>query len=208
MHATWGSGDLQTPIDVETRSAEVSSLAQVLDKTRAQLLQNVEAVSEARQLSETLIQSVVEGIITCDADWRIVFFSAGAARISGWTSEAAVGKALDEVLPLSNDEGGHFGDYLPTDSGRRTVVIRHLSGSLITLAVTRAKPITEGQTTIVIHDISEETRRRKAQTYFLASMSHEFRTPLAGMQASIELLQENLRHSRSRRRSSFSTRFI
>ncbi len=47
--------------------------------------------------------------------------------------------------------------------------------------------------TMVIHDITEETRRRKAQTYFLANMSHEFRTPLAGMQASVELLQENLR---------------
>jgi len=188
-----GQGDLQTPIAVQTNSAEVDRLARVLDTTRAQLLENVEALSEARQLSETLIQSVVEGIITCDADWQIVFFSAGAARITGWTSESAAGKPLDVVLPLSNAEGGHFADYLPIDSGRRTVVVRHLSGGTITLAVTRAKPITEGQTTLVIHDISEETRRRKAQTYFLASMSHEFRTPLAGMQASIELLQENLR---------------
>lgn len=35
--------------------------------------------------------------------------------------------------------------------------------------------------------------RRDAQTHFLASMSHEFRTPLAGMEASMELLQQNLR---------------
>src|SRR5215213_6944390 len=35
--------------------------------------------------------------------------------------------------------------------------------------------------------------RRDAQAHFLAGMSHEFRTPLAGMEASMELLQENLR---------------
>lgn len=35
--------------------------------------------------------------------------------------------------------------------------------------------------------------RREAQARFLAGMSHEFRTPLAGMEASVELLQENLR---------------
>ncbi len=43
------------------------------------------------------------------------------------------------------------------------------------------------------HSLEELSVRRKAQTYFLASMSHEFRTPLAGMQASLELLQENFR---------------
>lgn len=37
------------------------------------------------------------------------------------------------------------------------------------------------------------TARREAQARFLAGMSHEFRTPLAGMEASVELLQENLR---------------
>jgi len=188
-----GQGDLKTPLEVDPGSAEVAGLVDALEKARIQLLQNIDTLSEASQWSETLIQSVVEGIITCDTDWQIVFFSAGAARITGWTSESAAGKPLDVVLPLSNAEGGHFADYLPTDSGRRTVVVRNVSGGTITLAVTRAKPITEGQTTLVIHDISEETRRRKAQTYFLASMSHEFRTPLAGMQASIELLQENLR---------------
>jgi signal transduction histidine kinase len=36
-------------------------------------------------------------------------------------------------------------------------------------------------------------RRRDAQAHFLAGMSHEFRTPLAGMEASMELLQENFR---------------
>lgn len=42
-------------------------------------------------------------------------------------------------------------------------------------------------------NLEELTVRRRAETYFLASMSHEFRTPLAGMQASLELLQENFR---------------
>ena len=183
-----GGGDLQTPICVETDDAGVQALAQALEQTRARLLHD----EEARQWAEALIQSVAEGIITCDTAWRIRFFSAGASRITGWESDATLDQPLDAVLPLS-DDSGHFGDYVPPDSGRRSVIVRHRSGGYITLAVTRAKPIREGEITIVIHDITEETRRRKAQTYFLANMSHEFRTPLAGMQASIEILLENLR---------------
>jgi signal transduction histidine kinase len=89
---------------------------------------------------------------------------------------------------------GKFRDYVPSDGGRQTAIVRHRSGALLTLAVTRSRQSNRGQITIVIHDVTEETRRRKAQTYFLANMSHEFRTPLAGMQASVELLLENLHY--------------
>ena len=103
------------------------------------------------------------------------------------------GSRLNVVLPLV-DKSGRFSDYVPSDGGRRTAIVRQHGGALLTLAVTRSRQISDGQTTIVIHDITEETRRRKAQTYFLANMSHEFRTPLAGMQASVELLMENLHY--------------
>ncbi len=187
-----GAGDLETPISVQPLALEVETLARTLERSRVQLRESVAALLAARQWSETLIQSVVEGIITSDDQGRILFFSAGAAEITGWRVGAALGQPVDSVLPLV-DEKTTFSQNIPVDGGRRTLVVKHFSGSPITLAVTRAHQIDAGQMTLVIHDVTEETRRRRAQTYFLANMSHEFRTPLAGMQASVELLLENLR---------------
>ncbi|MCC6804411.1 MAG: PAS domain S-box protein, partial [Anaerolineae bacterium] len=183
--------DLQTPVTVETANPSVVALAQVLEETRCRLSQQVQALAEARQWSEMLIQSVTEGIITCDASWRVVAFSEGAARITGWDREAALGKPLDAVLPLTA-EAGHLGDLLPPDGARRSVTVRDRGGAAIPLAVARAVSTNEGLVTIVIRDISEETSRRRTQSVFLANMSHEFRTPLAGMEASVEVLQKNL----------------
>ncbi len=97
-----GAGDLETPIAVQSQALEVETLARTLERSRVQLLQNVEAVSAARQWSETLIQSIVEGIITCDADWRIVLFQRGrgADHRMGCARRRWV-KPLDTVLPLA-----------------------------------------------------------------------------------------------------------
>ena len=45
---------------------------------------------------------------------------------------------------------------------------------------------------LVLRDISEEEAARRLRSYFLANISHEFRTPLAALNASVELLLEGI----------------
>ncbi len=187
-----GKGNLSTPIVNPAKTSEIHSLAEVLEQTRSRLQRTLKELSEAKAWSDALIQSVIEGIITFDVDERIVFFSEGAARITHITPEQAVGQNINTVLQLL--EGELFADFVPPVGGRRSVALKTAQGEPITIAITRARQSEAGQTTIVLHDITEETQRRSLQAYFLAHVSHEFRTPLAGMKVSIELLLENVRH--------------
>jgi K+-sensing histidine kinase KdpD len=48
------------------------------------------------------------------------------------------------------------------------------------------------QTALVLRDITEEEAAQQLRAYFLANISHEFRTPLAALHASVELLLEEI----------------
>ncbi len=75
---------------------------------------------------------------------------------------------------------------------KRQLQITTRSGQRKTFAVTGTQVIppdsdTE-QTVLVLRDITDEEMGRRLHSYFLGNITHEFRTPLSGLKASIELL--------------------
>ncbi|KPK88676.1 MAG: hypothetical protein AMJ88_18580, partial [Anaerolineae bacterium SM23_ 63] len=76
-------GDLDTPVPHFQDPYEISTLATTLDESRVNLKRVLENLSNAKAWSETLIQSILEGIITVDDQGYITSFSHGAERISG-----------------------------------------------------------------------------------------------------------------------------
>jgi signal transduction histidine kinase len=78
----------------------------------------------------------------------------------------------------------------------RQVGVVTAGGRPATLAVSRArlKPPDGGtrQTVLVFRDMTEEEAIRRLRAYFLANISHEFRTPLSALHASVELLLEEM----------------
>ena len=53
----------------------------------------------AGRLSEALLASPSDAIVTTDRDGRIVFWSPGAERIFGFAAHEAVGQSLDLIIP-------------------------------------------------------------------------------------------------------------
>ncbi|MFO7633294.1 MAG: ATP-binding protein [Caldilinea sp.] len=141
---------------------------------------------------DALIQSIVEGVIMADDGGTVRFASAGAGRILKTPAERATGMALDQLLLLA--DGSPFpADDLLTNLGRGQLLdLRVQSGETITAAVsaTRINRRTdEGQlNAYILRDVTEEEAHNRLRSYFLSSISHEFRTPLSTLKASLELL--------------------
>jgi PAS domain S-box-containing protein len=190
-----GRGDLDTPVPSFHEPIEIETLSQALEASRANTRRVLENLSRSKAWSETLIQSIVEGIVTVDYQGSITSFSHGAERITGWMRAEVLDKNIDDVFRLPEDEG-NFTDHIAPYGRKRQVNILTRSDKLLTLAVTDAQLLSPDrnsfQLALVLRDITEETATRNLQSYFLGNITHEFRTPLSALNASVELMLEEM----------------
>ncbi len=143
--------------------------------------------------AETLIQSIPAGIIAIEATGTIVSFNRAAERITGWPAQEALGAQIDDVLRLST---GKLLEQLPDITPGMPINAIHGDGQGVTLSITSAAmEARDGGaplTLLMIRDVTSEDAAQRLRSYFLANISHEFRTPLSALKASVELLLEGI----------------
>jgi two-component system sensor histidine kinase ResE len=190
------SGDLATPIRVPARVREVAQLAEALERTRVDLLDTLTQLRKEKDWVDHLLASIVEGIVTLDDQGRITFFSRGAQRITGWERQEAIQRHCDDIFPLAERKGS-FSDHIPPPGAQSKLLVNLPFGRQATLSFTGARlaPSEAGdaQTALVFRDVSESELVHRLLGDFIANVTHEFRTPLSALAASIELLEDQAR---------------
>ena len=143
---------------------------------------------------ETFLQSLPAGLIGIDRLGQILYFNRGAEKLTGWTAAEALGQSINEVLLLVSGRG-RFTDHLPREAAIPPINVLNRQGQEVSLATTTAAlegPDGAPQTVLVIRDITREDAAQRLRSYFLANISHEFRTPLSALKASVELLLDGV----------------
>ena len=184
-------GDFAAPVTEIAGPTEVTTLAAALRRSQATMLDALSERSEARDWLDSLIQSIVEGVVTFDTHGIVTFMSQGAERILDCTSSQAVGQPVANLFQLSDPDLTSL-DFIPPAGSKRQIEIVSLQGKPVILAITGARlappnsPVP--QVALVLRDVTEEEALRGLRSHFLANISHEFRTPLTTLNASMELL--------------------
>lgn len=188
-------GDLSSPITIPQGPYEVSIMAAAFEESRSKILNILNNLSQSKERADVIIQSISDGIITIDQNNQITSFSKAAEEISARKSEEVLGVSINHIFPIqgSNEK---FMDFLAITSGGHQVKTTDRYGKPITLLVTASKfQDTEDdseQTLLTIHDVTEEEATQQIRAYFIANISHEFRTPLSALNASVELLLDEI----------------
>jgi len=145
--------------------------------------------------AETLIQSLPEGIITIDEQGKILSFNRAAERITGWSAEETLGQSINDVLRLAVGRGRLL-ERLPELTPVTPINAVHRDGRDITLSINASSlELPDGEslrTVLLVRDVTSTDAAQRLRSYFLANISHEFRTPLSALKASVELLLEGV----------------
>ena len=188
---TFSSGNLTTPVEVQSDLREVVLVTKALEDARVELLEVMTELSDEKAWTNHLLESITEGIVTLNDQKRITFFSHGAERMTGLDREQVLGRSCDEVFKLP-EANAQFSQIIPSNGKESRVIVELADQRWATFSFTGAllskTGATETETALVFRDVSDEEVIHRRLGYFIANITHEFRTPLSALAASIELL--------------------
>jgi two-component system phosphate regulon sensor histidine kinase PhoR len=169
-------------------SSDIGALGRAFDTMADRLQEKIGDITEARDRLRAILSGMVEGVLVCDRDERIILAN----------------RALMALLELSDDPAGRTIAQTVRSSELREAVKSVLAGrDQITLQIrtlgqtSRALEVHvarltgeagRGGAVAVFHDITERERLDRMRRDFVANLSHELRTPLTTMRGALETL--------------------
>ncbi len=171
-------------------------------------------VENAKRL-DTVLNTVVDGIISIDHKGTVLAFNPAAERIFGYTTDEVIGQNVKMLMPESDSKqhDSYISNYLKTGDAKvigigREVTAQRKDGTTfpIELGINEVQLADERFFVGITRDISErkafeeslkaaKEEAEKANAYksqFLANMSHELRTPLHTMTGFVESIMEKI----------------
>ncbi len=146
---------------------------------------------------ETLINNLSDPIIGLDEKNRVLFINQQALQISGLGNQDIIGHSAEE-LALKNDLlrtlfqkmllGGTTGENIKIYSDHKE---SHFEQIIVPISIVPTGETENKQigTFLILRNVTAYKQLDAAKTNFIATVSHEFKTPIASMKMSLQLLE-------------------
>lgn len=189
-----GRGRLDLKTDVKTND-EIGELSREFNKMTERLRQfealNIETILQEKQKSEAIVSNINDSIIVCDAEGRVRLINHSAESFLHVAERDAVGKPLaaltsnELLLEIFNDP-----DKFHTS--RQPYFQFQVNGkSLFFRPQISVLPSRIG-VVLVLQDVTQFHELDRMKSDFMATVSHEFRTPLTSINIGVDILRQHL----------------
>ncbi len=168
-------------------------------KSSASTTKLASSLRDAKAKGEIILGTIEDGVVFMDEQGTIQLFNPGAAAITGWDSEDAVGLDWKSVFSFINKKGEPvteddtpFARALRTGQTVRDNEANIVSKSNMTIATNFSVTpiITNAQPTGLVgifRDVSAERQEESQRAEFISTASHEMRTPVAAIEGYLSL---------------------
>ncbi len=194
-----GRGRLDLKLDIVTND-EIGELSREFNKMTERLRRyeemNIQQIISEKNKSETIVESIADAIIVCDADGRIQLLNQSAVDLLQVNEADAIGRPAGEIIRdprlrtilTSGDESAIRDEpYLMFHYRNKAIYLR----PRITVIPSRDRN-ERGGTVLVLQDVTLYKEIDKMKSDFMAAVSHEFRTPLTSINMGVDILRQGL----------------
>lgn len=187
----WERGDYHRRVEVSSRD-EIGRLAAALNRTSAQISDQLQTITNDRNQLTAILAGMVEGLVAVDEQDRIVLLNEAATELLGIQGrtdlpgrplyEATRVPEIGQALRSARTSGETVdGEASVGDGLRRRALEIH------------AAPLLNGGGQVigavaVLHDVTQLQRLEGIRRQFVSNVSHELKTPLTAIRGYVETL--------------------
>jgi len=182
------SGELRQKILIRSHD-ETGQLAQAFNEMSLNLNKSVGEISTERTRLATILANMTDGLIMMDAEGKIILANQASERLFGFQEKDTISKPLieavrdheaEEVLKLCLRTGQTQTTQFETSTSKRFV-------RAIAIPIAKGKPT---GALLLFQDLTELRSLQTMRRELVGNISHELRTPIAGIKAMVETLEQ------------------
>lgn len=159
-----------------------------------------ERLNALMQQSNSILESVGDGIFAMDLDGRATIINPAGAEMLGYKPEDLLGKDLHALMHHAHTDGTTYekDDCRIANSAKERATVRvsnevfwRKDGTSFPVEYVACPIMKDGEPTGIVVAFTDTTERRaldRMKDEFISTVSHELRTPLTSMRASLGLI--------------------
>ncbi|MFI5251026.1 MAG: ATP-binding protein [Bacteroidota bacterium] len=193
-----GRGRLDLKTEVQTTD-EIGELSREFNKMTERLRMyealNIQKILLEKQKSETIVGNISDAIIVCDAQAIVQLINPSAEKLLGIKNHDAVGKTIEEITtderltgifrtPDKFSTSTH--PFLQFVENEKKVYFRPQISFIL------SRHGRKDGIVLVLQDVTQYRELDKAKSDFMATISHEFRTPLTSINIGVDILRQQM----------------
>ncbi|MDO8715237.1 MAG: ATP-binding protein [Dehalococcoidales bacterium] len=183
------AGKLDQQIPIKSND-EIGRLGRAFNEMSSTIKNNMGAISREKGRLTAIMSGLTDGVVMTDTEGKIVLANPAGEKLFNFQEKEAINRRLievvrdheaDDVLKLCLKTGQTQSVQFETTFSKR--FLRAI-----------AAPITEGGLSgalLLFQDLTELRNLQTMRRELLGNISHDLRTPLAGIKAMVETLQGN-----------------
>ena len=171
-------------------TVELAALARAMNQMAEELERRIQAIMRQGKESETVLSSMLEGVVALDLEEHITHLNQSAAELLKSTVDTLRGRSIQEVIRLRRVQEMIHATLALGETNEDDIVFFQHQEQILNI---RCTPLVgaDGERSgalLVINDVTRLRRLEMIRRDFAANVSHEVKTPLTAIKGFVQTL--------------------